>query len=161
MYPDTCGEISSGWFMWALRGAAADGGHFSSPTELSKFFGQLADEIEEACERGTIQCTPQLISEMPPVTWARIREGFRESAGAALLSLFMTNFPDALWQSTGTPQQLAQARRFLHYPLEKGLTPMPSQAGTMKLDLTGLPSKSESPMGPWPASNLSGLIVPT
>jgi len=44
--PMTCGEIGAAWFMWALRDAAANDGHFSSPTAASEFFGKLADEIE-------------------------------------------------------------------------------------------------------------------
>ena len=41
-------------------------GYYNSPKAASQFFGQLADEIEEACVKGQLQCSPQLIADMPP-----------------------------------------------------------------------------------------------
>src|SRR5262249_9851055 len=35
VYPTTCGDIAGGWFMWALREAAAKAGHYRSPIEAS------------------------------------------------------------------------------------------------------------------------------
>ena len=32
LYPSACGEFASGWFIWALRDAAASNGYYSSPT---------------------------------------------------------------------------------------------------------------------------------
>ena len=72
LYPSACGEIGSGWFVWALRDAAAKSGHYSSPAEASAFYGRIADEITAACGRGALDCSPQLIAEMPPINWADV-----------------------------------------------------------------------------------------
>jgi hypothetical protein len=126
-YPSTCGEISSGWFMWALRDSAEHGGHFSSPSESSAFFGRIADEVEAACKRGTLQCKRQLIAEMPPMSLHRLAEGLRGRYAEALNLLLLLDFPirpdhgsflsSVPVQSGGTKDVLAKRLRFLNYPL--------------------------------------------
>ena len=85
LYPSSCGEISSGWFVWALRDAAAKSGHYSSPAETSAFFGRIADEITAACRRGDIglfaaaHCrdAAQLIGAMSLVACPSLFSGIR------------------------------------------------------------------------------------
>jgi hypothetical protein len=61
-----CPEILSGWFMWALRSAVAQAGHARSSGEAMAFYQRLADEIDAACDRGTIPCDPPRATLMPP-----------------------------------------------------------------------------------------------
>ena len=125
IYPTSCGEISSGWFMWALRAAAEEAGHFKSPSEASTFFGQIADEVEAACRGGALRCEPQLIAEMPPMTRQRLADGLQQSFGPALELLTLLDFSDSysgLAQpsgSGGNAQALSAALRFLNYPLHR------------------------------------------
>ena len=117
-YPSICDEIGAGMFMFALRAAAEQAGHYSSPTQASNFFGRLADEVEAACARGALQCTPQLVPEMPPMSSQRLVEGLRHNYLMAFNTLFQLDFPDGTaFQSRGNRPVLSQALHFLHYPL--------------------------------------------
>ena len=117
VYPSACGEIGSGWFMWALRGAAATTGHYSSPAEASAFFGRIADEISAACARGALACEPQLIAEMPPVNWADVIGRIPSLYAQAFDYLLFIHPPLQFNPSSGSEAQLDAVLRFLNYPL--------------------------------------------
>lgn len=117
LMPSTCGEIAAGWFTWALRDAAEEAGHYSSPTDASTFFGKLADEIEAACKRGELECSPQLISEMPQSSWHQIADGFLQNFGDAFRLLLFLDPPLEPGLSNGSKEARAVRLRFLNYPL--------------------------------------------
>jgi hypothetical protein len=116
-YPSTCGEIGSGWFMWAFRDAASSTGHYSSPTAASSFFGQLADEISAACTSGKLECEPQLIADMPHTNWPDVIRRMLPRYTDAFQLLILRDQPLFLNMSAGTEDILAPAVRFLNYPL--------------------------------------------
>ena len=114
--PSTCGEIAGGWFLWALRDAAAAAGHYSSPNEASVFFGKLADEISAACASGKLECKPQLIAEMPPISWPDVIRRLLPRYIDAVHLLILSNPPLQFNMSAGTENSLAHVLRFLNYP---------------------------------------------
>jgi hypothetical protein len=116
-HPSACGEVGSGWFMWALRDAAAVTGHYASPAEASAFFGQIADEISVACQRGALECRPQLILEMPPISWPDIWQLLPPRSAYAFNLLLLRNPPLQPNPSSGGGELLEPALRFLNYPL--------------------------------------------
>ena len=66
--PHTCGEIAGGWFVWAVRDAAASLGYYRSPAEERKKFGQIASEIEAACAEGALKCSRSPDAHMPKLS---------------------------------------------------------------------------------------------
>jgi hypothetical protein len=68
VYPGTCGDIAGGWFMWALRDAAAENGFYQSPAIASESFGRIASEIAAACSTGRLNCRHRWLSYLPPLT---------------------------------------------------------------------------------------------
>lgn len=70
-YKATCGNIAGGWFVWALRDAAALNGFYESPAIASEKFGLIADEIKSACRSGALTCRAGIFSYIPPMTWAQ------------------------------------------------------------------------------------------
>src|ERR1700722_5345618 len=68
VYPGTCGDIAGGWFMWALRDAAAENGFYRSPAIASESFGRIASEIAAACSTGRLNCRHRWLSYLPPLT---------------------------------------------------------------------------------------------
>ena len=115
--PSLCGEIGSAWFLWALRDAVAATGHFASPGEASAFFGRIADEISAACQHGSLECHPQFIAEMPPISWPNFWKLLLPRSADALELLVLRNPPLQLNPSSGTEDLLEPALRFLNYPL--------------------------------------------
>ena len=61
-----CPEILSGWFMWALRGAVAQAGHYKSATDAQAFYRRLATEIDDGCRLQPSDCLPPRATQIPP-----------------------------------------------------------------------------------------------
>jgi hypothetical protein len=66
--PSTCGEIGGGWFLWALRDAAAQNKFYTSPVEASRKYGKISDDIEAACANGHLKCKTGFINYLPAMT---------------------------------------------------------------------------------------------
>lgn len=60
-------EIAGGWFMWALRDAAARAGFHTSGKEAMRYYSQIAEEVNAACKSGAVQCGPKRASLVPPL----------------------------------------------------------------------------------------------
>jgi hypothetical protein len=125
-YPDSCGEIAAGWFMWGLREAASQRGYYASPAKASAFFGQLADEISAACVRSELDCAPQLFPEMPQVTWKDLAERVPPRYVDAFHLLLLIQPPLQFNFSGGTEVDLRLALNFLNRPLYSRSPDLPS-----------------------------------
>ncbi len=62
-----CDDMAGGWFVWAFREAVQTSGHYSSATDAAAYYRQLADEVNDACERGRLQCAPKRATLAPPL----------------------------------------------------------------------------------------------
>lgn len=60
------GEFRAGWFMWGLREAAAQVGHYRSAREARGFYARMAAEIDAACDDGRLSCLPRRRTMAPP-----------------------------------------------------------------------------------------------
>jgi hypothetical protein len=49
-FPETCGEIGGGWFVWALRDAVASKGYYKNGQTANEYYKRLAREINASCE---------------------------------------------------------------------------------------------------------------
>jgi hypothetical protein len=63
IYRNICGDIAGGWFIWALRDAAAGVGAYRDPNTAAHFFDAIAREVDSACSQGRLQC----LSRLPPL----------------------------------------------------------------------------------------------
>lgn len=116
LYPHSCGDYAGGWFMWALRDAAAATGAHASAPAAGAFYRQLADEVDAACADGRLACAQPLVGRVPPITgaqwrslpghlasalslltWQGVGEGTTESHVASLRARPM-------WEFLGTPR---------------------------------------------------------
>lgn len=51
-------EIQGGWFHWALMEAMESRGYYDNAKEADKFYMTVANEINEACDKGLVECLP-------------------------------------------------------------------------------------------------------
>jgi hypothetical protein len=118
-YPQTCGDIAGGWFMFFLRDAAAGVGAYQSPETAHEFFHRLADEVESACAAGRLHCQANPIPFMPRVDRAQILDFPEKLLAAAQFVINVDNLrlPPG---SEGTPQQIFDGWEFLNRPLLAG-----------------------------------------
>ena len=131
--PISCGDMPSGHFMWFLRGVAAAQGHYSSPAKASAFFGQMANEINNACARGDLECVPQIISEMPPVNWRDVANSLPVRYVEAFNLLLFTTPPQQINPSGGPEAAFLATLRFLNYPLHTRPADVPISLPTYTL----------------------------
>jgi hypothetical protein len=64
---EPCPEILAGWFMWALRDATAQAGHYRSAPAARLYYLRLAQEVNEACDRAEIPCLAARATLVPPL----------------------------------------------------------------------------------------------
>ena len=68
LYKQTCGDIAGGWFVWALRDAAALNGFYQNPKTAAEDYGKIVNEIAAACSDGRLRCHRRWLSYMPRIT---------------------------------------------------------------------------------------------
>jgi hypothetical protein len=142
-HKETCGDIGTGFYMWALREAASKAGHYASPKTASAFFGAIATDIKDACEKGVLTCKPKSLPYMPPVTEEQLR-AIPRVTGTLIEEVAIPIRPNAApWDIRGTNAEFEQALRFLNYPYHRPLDTLPPQ----KINLAGWYFDQASPDG--------------
>lgn len=104
---EPCPGVLSGWFMWALRDAAATAGHHTTAREAQRYYNRLATEINEACDSGRLPCGPPNAGFVPPFRWEYLD---RTARSAMRLATLMAKVgPDGIGSlpSQGRPYDLA------------------------------------------------------
>lgn len=101
-----CDDIGGGWFMWALRDAAAAAGHYTSGASAAKYYRQVAAEINTACANHSLDCGAKRASLMPPwrseYAWPLIKTVVRAAVflvrfeGFSAYSSLSTGWEDSL-----------------------------------------------------------------
>jgi len=59
-YPETCGDVSIAMFYWYFREAMIKLGIFNHPTTVKNFYQSIANELNAACEAGTLDCATNM-----------------------------------------------------------------------------------------------------
>ncbi|OQK16727.1 hypothetical protein AU255_02125 [Methyloprofundus sedimenti] len=93
-YPWACGEIAGGWFIWALREAAASKGYYQTPTKAADFFARIAREVNQACTDQRLSCSNSLSAYMPEISQRdidKVPETLEQLLDMLLLSNFSAN----------------------------------------------------------------------
>jgi hypothetical protein len=67
-----CDDFTGGWMIWAMRGAAEHAGHFGSESDVQTFFHQVSDDIDRACDRGSLRCAARLPAALQPLQRAAL-----------------------------------------------------------------------------------------
>lgn len=60
-------EIAGGWFIWAVRDAAAQAGFHTGGRAAMAFYSGIAREVNAACKDGRLRCGPERSSMAPPL----------------------------------------------------------------------------------------------
>ena len=58
----------AGWFMWALRDAAAAAGHYKSGQDARGYYAAIGNQIDEACSAKKIRCRPKGNTLLAPLS---------------------------------------------------------------------------------------------
>lgn len=123
MFPDTCGDIAGGWFMWALRDAVSRKGYYASPKKAAAFYRELTQEVKAACRDHRLKCSPRLFALLPYISaeqWrklpASLWKGIRLITDAKPVDIYPGN-------SAGSQENLKLYLAFLGNPTITPLQP--------------------------------------
>ena len=146
IYPWTCNEIAGGWFLWALRDAAAGEGFYQSPARAIKFFGKVRTQIDSACSDGRLVCSSSPIPLMPRISREQAWQIPASFKSALSLLLFRNHGLHPNWPSTGSAADLSEARNFLNYPLSMPLH-IPPEHPSIQYQLSTFSREQQSRIG--------------
>jgi hypothetical protein len=99
--------IAGGWFVWALRQAATEAG-IASAGQAQEFFGQIADELNAACDLGTIECFAERKGLAPPYRSEYLKPLIAETI-KSIHELLLLGSGTAQWtEPSGQPWEIRQ-----------------------------------------------------
>jgi hypothetical protein len=96
-----CTDIGGGWFIWSLRDATANAGHYHSGADARAFYRQLAAELDAACDRKAIPCRSKGYSLAPPVAWSDVPAIFANWAWGINLLVSYAQLEFEPWHISG------------------------------------------------------------
>jgi hypothetical protein len=107
-------EFRGGWFMFALRDAAALAGHYRSAPDAQRFYAALAAQIDDACTQRRLACGPPRSGFAPPLAPGDVARIAANAGRGALALAQFSGFELAPKASTGRESDLARQAAFLH-----------------------------------------------
>ena len=88
-----CGDIASGWFLWALRDAVASKGYYNRPDHAEQYYNRLANEVNNACQTGKLVCDSFGYDLIPPLSKVILGMAFDSLKVIARRVAFMADMP--------------------------------------------------------------------
>jgi len=64
-----CGDLPAAFFIWAFRDSVAAAGYYKNGPETLDYYRRMGEEIDQACDNGTLDCRPRITSLIP--AWHR------------------------------------------------------------------------------------------
>jgi hypothetical protein len=117
IYPDLHGEIAGGWFIWALRESVDAAGHATSGKNASRFYAQLASEVNAACDDGRLASSgPRRDSLSPPWQWRFLPPMWTAAKSAARMLADFEAVRAYLADSVGSPKAINDFARLTGRP---------------------------------------------
>jgi hypothetical protein len=99
-------QIGGGWMIWALRDSVAAAGHGQNAKRAQKFYRQMADEINRACDDGRLPAGPPRSGFLPPWREGQAGELARTFLEFADFTVGFRSFSANALPSVGTAEDL-------------------------------------------------------
>ena len=113
-------QIGGGWMIWALRDAVAAAGHGQNAKRSLKFYRQMADEINRACDDGRLPAGPPRSGFLPPRREGQTAEVARTFVEFADFTVSFRGFTAYAPPSVGTAEDLELFQRMTGEILSPG-----------------------------------------
>jgi len=117
-YPHTCGDLTGGFFSWALRDAAWAKGHHSSAVEAERYYSSIADQIDAACEAGRLSCDSRRVALTDPIRWYHVQQFLPKVAASFDRTVRLSDVHIASIPCGGIDESYIPVyRRLTHHPV--------------------------------------------
>jgi hypothetical protein len=111
-------DIHGGWFLWALRDAAAASGYYTDAKKAEDYYIRLAGEINTACSKGALLCGQKRTTLMPPWHSEYINPLIKTFAWSIIFFTSFEGFDPNPDQSIGKEDSLKLFRKLTRERLE-------------------------------------------
>ncbi|MEJ1971435.1 MAG: hypothetical protein WDM96_02670 [Lacunisphaera sp.] len=141
LYPAADRQIRGGWMMWALRDAVHEAGLAPDAGAAMRYYRQVADEMNAACDAGRVPARPRRSGFLPPLDPSLVKPLFDETVTYASFFFLFRNFSAYSPDSVGDYADLKPFRnlvgtRLSHAPRSPELpTPEQDRRDAWRLDL--------------------------
>ncbi len=112
--PPAENELRSGWLQWALRDAAERAGYYADAQTAQAYWGQVAAEINAACDSGQLSATAPRQGMFPRWEADFIGPTWRAWKKACAIVLRFGEFGTFPPVSHGLPEDIQQLGDFIH-----------------------------------------------
>jgi hypothetical protein len=123
------GEVTGGFWIFALRHAVARAGHHKSGHEAMRYYEILAWEVNEACDRGALPCGPPRRSLAPPLRAADLSRLVASAWQAFRVLVTLHGFSLVFPPSSAAPGDLAIFREVTHEKVSPKFVARGQEAG--------------------------------
>ena len=113
-------QIGNGWMMWALRDSVAAAGHGQNAKRALKFYRQMADEINRACDDSRLPAGPPRRGFLPPWQAGETAEVAQTFVEFADFTVSFRGFSAYAPPSVGTAEDLELFLRLTREKLSPG-----------------------------------------
>jgi len=149
-----CSEVPTGWFIWELRDAVAYAGHYGSAVEAMHFYDTLANEIDDACARRSIDCLPPRTTLLPPFRREYLWKAVRGGKAVADVLFTMGNGVVGSAPSLGSPQEIDAFAKIVDGVYPPSILTIQGWAAAV----SGTPTVRLYSHGEQPAQNSIGML---
>lgn len=140
LYPDVCGDIAGGWWLWALRDAVREAGYYSRYSASQAYFADLSRDINQACDQGALDCKPFRSSLAPRLNLYYLKQfpvhfikGWQQFIALGTLQLAQLEL-----NSIGSLEDIQLFESFLHNRANPGGTETPGLTPVSAGLITGI-----------------------
>ncbi|MES1167827.1 MAG: hypothetical protein ABUL61_01520, partial [Oleiharenicola lentus] len=140
LYPAADRQIRGGWMVWALRDAVREAGLAPDAGTAMRYYQQVADELNAACDSGRVSARPRRSGFVPPLDASLARPLFDETVSYGAFFFLFRNFSAYSPDSVGDYADLKPFRnmvgtRLSHAPRSPELpTPEQDRRDAWKVD---------------------------
>ena len=105
------GEIAGGWFLWAFRASVEAAGYYRNSDDTLRYYEQLTDEVNRACEDGRLRAGRRRASLVPPLRSEYLKPFLRAlPKSVPIIARFKGSEPLSASRSLGGPAKVALFR---------------------------------------------------
>jgi len=135
LFPAAERQIRGGWFTWAFRDAVWGASVAPDAGGVLRFYQKVADELNDACDRGLVPARSRRSGFLPPLGESMIRPLIEGTVEYTTFFLFFKNFSAYSPESLGDYAELKPFRDLVGSPLSHApRSPEPVYATQSALD---------------------------
>jgi hypothetical protein len=160
LYPRLKGEISGGYFMWALRGSVSRAGHGKSAVDAHEFYERLAEEVNAAADERRLVAYPRRDSLAPRLKWAMTPVITRITRDGLMRVAEFLDFNGAIDPSVGDEKSLEEFSELTGNPvMPTTVGPLPRRVAVRLKIIGGILKVYQFAGGTWGVFSVLILLV--